>query len=418
MQATVGDLFGDADDISSDEEDKKQEEEERRRSDDDESAPRRPMIEGSDEENQEPEEQPETRIEVEIPRIKTNLGKSVHYVKLPNFLSVETRPFDPITYEDEIDEDEVLDEEGRTRCKLKVENAIRWKVVRDEEGNEVKDELGNVKRESNARVVKWSDGSMSLHLGGEIFDIHTMPIQGDFNHLFMRQGTGLQGQCIFKTKLSFRPHSTESFTHRKMTLSLADKSTKKQKVKILPISGHDPESQRSEMIKKEEERLRASTKRESQKRRIRERAHSKGLSGGYLEGYDDEEEDESISIAAIKNKYKGGSKKDRPNIYSSDSEDAYDSEKEDHGARRLMKAKKVISDDEDDESESAPKKKKARVMDSDDEGEAGVGSGGGSPHSGGGSPHSGGKSPHSGGGNSGEEEMDTGGGGANASDSD
>lgn len=46
--------------------------------------------------------------------------------------------------------------------------------------------------------------SMSLHLGEEIFDIHTMPIQGDFNHLFIRQGTGLQGQSIFKTKLSFR----------------------------------------------------------------------------------------------------------------------------------------------------------------------------------------------------------------------
>ena len=51
----------------------------------------RPVIEGSDEENQEPEEVPETRIEVEIPRIKTDLGQAVHYVKLPNFLSVETR---------------------------------------------------------------------------------------------------------------------------------------------------------------------------------------------------------------------------------------------------------------------------------------------------------------------------------------
>ena len=45
---------------------------------------------------------------------------------------------------------------------------------------------------------------MSLHLGDEIFDVHTMPIQGDFNHLFVRQGTGLQGQSIFKTKLAFR----------------------------------------------------------------------------------------------------------------------------------------------------------------------------------------------------------------------
>jgi hypothetical protein len=36
-------------------------------------------------------------------------------VKLPNFLSVETRPFDAETYEDEIDEEETLDEEGRAR---------------------------------------------------------------------------------------------------------------------------------------------------------------------------------------------------------------------------------------------------------------------------------------------------------------
>lgn len=31
-----------------------------------------------------------------------------------------------------------------------VENTIRWRVKRDEEGNEA--------RESNARIVKWSDG--------------------------------------------------------------------------------------------------------------------------------------------------------------------------------------------------------------------------------------------------------------------
>lgn len=44
------------------------------------------------------------------------------------------------------------------------------------------------------------------------------------------------------------------------------------------------------------------------KRRVRERAHAKGLSAGYLEGDEDEEEDEDISISAIKNKYKQGKK--------------------------------------------------------------------------------------------------------------
>lgn len=63
-----------------------------------------------------PEEPPpETRIDVEIPKITTDLGKELHFVKLPNFLSVETRPFDADTYEDEIDEEETLDEEGRAR---------------------------------------------------------------------------------------------------------------------------------------------------------------------------------------------------------------------------------------------------------------------------------------------------------------
>ncbi|VDQ15647.1 unnamed protein product [Trichobilharzia regenti] len=50
---------------------------------------------------------------------------------MPNFLSVETRPFDPNYYEDELDEDEILDEEGRTRLKLKVarhHGALHWTV--------------------------------------------------------------------------------------------------------------------------------------------------------------------------------------------------------------------------------------------------------------------------------------------------
>ena len=29
-------------------------------------------------------------------------GKEIHFVKLPNFLSVESRPFDPDNYEDEL----------------------------------------------------------------------------------------------------------------------------------------------------------------------------------------------------------------------------------------------------------------------------------------------------------------------------
>lgn len=39
------------------------------------------------------------------------------------------------------------------------------------------DDEGNIKKESNARFVKWSDGSFSLHLGAEIFDVYKQPLQ-------------------------------------------------------------------------------------------------------------------------------------------------------------------------------------------------------------------------------------------------
>ena len=101
----------------------------------------------NDKEKEQEEVVPETRIEHEIPYIRADVGKEFHFVKLPNFLSVEPRPYDPHTYEDEIDEEETQDEEGRARLKLKVENTIRWRTSFDKEGNAYK--------ESNARMVRW-----------------------------------------------------------------------------------------------------------------------------------------------------------------------------------------------------------------------------------------------------------------------
>lgn len=176
-------LFGEAGDISSEDEDenenadakkaetKASSDRESSKSDDDEDQRQKdsePMEQG--EEDKEPEEVvPETKIEHEIPYIRADVGKEFHFVKLPNFLSVEPRPYDPQTYEDELEDEETLDEEGRARLKLKVENTIRWRTAFDKEGNAFK--------ESNARMVRWSDGSISLHLGSEIFDVHRQPLQ-------------------------------------------------------------------------------------------------------------------------------------------------------------------------------------------------------------------------------------------------
>ncbi|KAH9420566.1 Paf1 complex component [Dermatophagoides pteronyssinus] len=290
---------------------------------------------------------PETRIEVEIPRITANLGDSIHFVKLPNFLSIDTHPYDPQWYEDEIDEDEVHDDEGRARLKLKVENTVRWRNVTDEDGE-------THSRESNARVVEWSDGSRSLHLGDEIFDIQTLNLlPGENNHLYIRQGTGLQGQSVFKTKLTFRPFSTESVTHRKLTMSLADRSQKTQKICVLPNVGKDPEAHRSEMIKKEEVKLKASIRKENKTKRVKDRSFTRGLSNAYLDH--DDEDDESISIAKIKNQYKHGP--GNPNL-SQYSDDDDESDNDDDSEPDIFEKKKtadkrkiVVESDDDDQSD-------------------------------------------------------------------
>ncbi|XP_066585057.1 another transcription unit protein isoform X2 [Prorops nasuta] len=375
VSPTADALFGDASDISTDDEKDKPEEkekEERRsksrsrsrsrsrsksrspsrgRSDSGGEGPsHQAIIEDDDdrEKEEEPEPPPETRIDVEIPKITTDLGREIHFVKLPNFLSVETRPFDHETYEDEIDEEETLDEEGRARLKLKVENTIRWKESFDDEGK--------LKKESNARFVKWSDGSMSLHLGSEIFDVYRQPLQGDHNHLYIRQGTGLQGQAVFRTKLTFRPHSTESFTHRKMTMSLADRSQKTSGIKVLSQVGMNPDQNRYEMIKKEEEKLRMAMRVQNKPKKNTGGGRGGGRASGNYGAdvyHDDGSDDEgAISLAAIKNKYKKGTaaSSKASNIYSSDEEG---SDFETMRPKKNLKSKALKDSDEDSHSVSA-----------------------------------------------------------------
>ncbi|XP_070922945.1 RNA polymerase-associated protein LEO1-like isoform X3 [Macaca nemestrina] len=238
------DLFGDIDDISSESDEGNQP-----------PTPRQLVDEhGVPQDQQEEEPISETIIEEEIPSINSDLGNELYFVKLPKFLSIEPKPFDPQFYEDEFEDEKVLDEEDRIRLKLKVENTIRWRIRRDEGGNKIK--------ESNARMVKWSDR---------------------------------------------RPHSRDSATYRKMTLPLANRSSKTQKIRILPMAGRDPEGQHTEVMKKEE-RLRASTHQESQAIHLREKRYQQEPSVSDQDpGSDGVEEEgkDTFSLAAIKNYYQG-----------------------------------------------------------------------------------------------------------------
>ncbi|CAF5028240.1 unnamed protein product, partial [Rotaria sp. Silwood1] len=167
------------------------------------------------------EEEEEEQIMVDTPQVTCDLGRDIHLVKLPSFMKVEPKPFDTQYFNEEIrDED---DEESKARKKLGLENTIRWRYNTNENGETI--------RESNTRLVRWSDGSLSLHVGKEIFDVSKANIQSDHNHLFVRHQKSMQAQAVFRTKLSFRQHSNDSLAHLK--LKFASKANPAPKVRVL-----------------------------------------------------------------------------------------------------------------------------------------------------------------------------------------
>ncbi|GAA6036689.1 hypothetical protein JCM8097_003429 [Rhodosporidiobolus ruineniae] len=99
-------------------------------------------------------------------------GGKVWHAKLPGFLEIAPNPFDEKTWEPK--EDEVEDEQSQSQAagedvkpkkhaSVPDENVIRWRWTRDE--------LNQVVKQSNARIVRWSDGTLSLQLGSELFDL-------------------------------------------------------------------------------------------------------------------------------------------------------------------------------------------------------------------------------------------------------
>ncbi|KAI6234740.1 hypothetical protein M3Y99_00763400 [Aphelenchoides fujianensis] len=270
-----------------------------------------------------------------IPPCRIDVGEMgpIH-VRLPNFLSIDPTPFDERTYQ------------------LEVENTIRWRNVHDPE-------TGEVKRESNAKIVKWSDGTMSLYMGAEIFEIQDQPSLANI-HLYTRLDANLTAQSPFARKFTFRPHSTETLTHRKMTLSMADKSNRTQKVKMVTDVGMNPEKDRKEKVRREEEKMRADNRKQAARRRTRERNREAGISSGFLEG---DESDEGESVGAIKRAYGAGGGV-LPAYYSDDSE-------EDEQSRRAIRDAKFIESDDEEESQGPSHREapKRRIIEEEDDDE-------------------------------------------------
>jgi len=167
-------------------------------------------------------------------------------------------------------------------------NVLRWRYGRDARGEET--------RESNARFVRWSDGSLQLQIGSEVLDVASQDVARDQSHLFVRHpGAGIvQAQAHLERKLVFRPSSLQSKSHKLLTAAIDKRHQKTVKLKKV-LTSVDPDAEKAAREKEEalrgKDRDTLARKRGESDRRYGMTGGGRataGLTAGFLEGDGDD----------------------------------------------------------------------------------------------------------------------------------
>ncbi|KIY69195.1 Leo1-like protein [Cylindrobasidium torrendii FP15055 ss-10] len=197
----------------------------------------------------------ETPLEiVNLPQPKSTSGEK-WVLRLPKFISLESKPFSPDTYAAA----ELPADEPAVSLKLRIENTVRWQWVKDQAGRDV--------RQSNSRIVRWSDGSLSLRLGKEYFDINQTvdnaagirrEALGDTKKQHVQRAEGLtylvvghpqsgilQAEARIAGSMTLRPTGMQSDVHRMLVKSVGAKHSKVSRLKLAddPIIAPELEAQ-------------------------------------------------------------------------------------------------------------------------------------------------------------------------------
>ncbi|PIA63062.1 hypothetical protein AQUCO_00200829v1 [Aquilegia coerulea] len=223
-------------------------------------------------------------LELEIPlRAPPAHPEKMNMIKVSNIMGIDPKPFDPKTY---VEEDMFVTDESGSKKRIRLENNIvRWRHIRKPDGTR--------SRESNARFVKWSDGSLQLLIGNEVLDISVQEAQHDQAHLFLRHGKGiLQSQGRLQKKMRFMPSSLSSNSHRLLTALVDSRHKKVYKVKNC-ITDIDPEREKEEKEKALGQTIRANEILNRKRERVsRKYSHNidrgRQLSPGFLDDALDE----------------------------------------------------------------------------------------------------------------------------------
>ncbi|GAB1518514.1 Paf1 complex component [Rhizoctonia solani] len=229
----------------------------------------RKNMEYEEEEGESAEPQILREAEINIPKLPLPTSSDSQYwmMRLPSFLKLDTKPFHTETYEGPQDEYEGEDKK-ESAIMLDVTNTIRWRWIHGEDGE--------MKKQSNARIVKWSDGSMSLQLGTEIFDINanaegSRPVPaasqpqtqsqtqssqtpkraGGLSYLYTQHKHAgvLQCEVPITGTLTLQPTGMFSATHRQLVRAVGQRHSRTARLRLAPEPTMDPEREQRELQK-------------------------------------------------------------------------------------------------------------------------------------------------------------------------
>ncbi|PWN41487.1 hypothetical protein IE81DRAFT_324477 [Ceraceosorus guamensis] len=124
----------------------------------------------------------EQHADFSLPSLPVRRGAPHWITKLPNFVGFQTTPFDTKTFDMSSDEAEIMRtreqiariQDPGLRATVASTCTMRWRWAPEKEINE----SGKRLRQSNTRVVRWSDGTLSFQLGDELYDITQIPEPG------------------------------------------------------------------------------------------------------------------------------------------------------------------------------------------------------------------------------------------------
>ncbi|KAI7874883.1 hypothetical protein K492DRAFT_211292 [Lichtheimia hyalospora FSU 10163] len=219
-------------------------------------------------------------IDIEMPSLPLPVSSDGKFflAKLPRFLDVDPNAFEPESTREAYEQE--MQESSQPELLLQqMERTVRWRQGVDPNGEEV--------METNTHFIEWEDGTTSLMVGKELYDVIKKPIHEEEHLLLLAHQTNsgvLESHAELTHQMTFRP----SETYRPLTSAAAEK-TKQAKTKMF-FTEQDPEQMKQNIEAQENERLKAQRKLENQRRRM-DTQYATSSSSYLYNDYDDEDDE-------------------------------------------------------------------------------------------------------------------------------